>query len=441
MLGTVLLSFPNCIYEEGSLSLIDALFISTSATCVTGLCPVDFPVVFTQYGQIIVLFLIQIGGLGIITITSFFALSIMGAIPFRSTLMIKDFIMESNSSNISGLLHRVIYTTLAIEAIGAIFIYFTLRNQLIIPKGELLYFSVFHSISAFCNAGFSIWPGGLCTPDLIQNNYFYYIISALIILGGIGFPIYSNLFKIISTRIKDTICMIKKRHYTKTLHSWDLNSIIVIKVTAILLLFSTAYFLIFEWNGILNGLSISQKIAQAFFNAVLPRTAGFSSQDISSLSPLTFIVIILLMWIGGAPQSTAGGIKVTSFYLMIKNSLALLTERGKLESNKREISRISVQRAFASIFLTTLTIFAGCILLMFTEDGIQVHRLLFEVVSAIGTVGSSMNVTPELSNIGKVIITVIMFIGRIGIITFITSFIHHKKTPYYRYPEGHIIVS
>ncbi len=441
IVGAILLSFPNSTYQEGNLSVVDALFVSTSATCVTGLCPVNFTTTFTLYGQIVVLCLIQIGGLGVVTLTSFFALSLMGALPFNSSLMIKDLISENSSNNISSLVIRIIGTTLTIEAIGAVFIYMTTRDYLLGTHIELIYFSIFHSISAFCNAGFSINDGGLCTPNLIVNNSFYYIISFLIILGGIGFPVYQNLFKVIGIRLRNLLKRISRKRVKRYVHQWDLNSIIVLRMTSFLLIAGTAYFLIFEWNGLLSGLSIDNKISQAFFNSVLPRTAGFTSQDITSLTPLTFIVIILLMWIGGAPQSTAGGIKVTTFTILLRNAICQIRGLGRVEINKNEVSNISVQRALAMVVLNVSVIFCAYIALLFTDPHIEANRLLFEVFSAIGTVGSSMNVTPELSNTGKSIITAVMFIGRIGIITILASFIKQRKNLNYRYPSGYILIN
>lgn len=441
MIGTIMLSFPNCTRFDGSLDIIDALFISTSATCVTGLCPVDFVGTFTLYGQIVVLILIQIGGLGVITITSFFALSIMGAIPYSSTLMIKDLVADSKDNNISSLITRIISTTIAIEIIGAFMIFFSIGHNLSDNTLYNIYFAVFHSISAFCNAGFSISQTGLCIPELLSSNSFYYSLSALIILGGIGFPIYSNIINNLKIHINNLFQSIKRRRVKRYIHEWDLNSLVVLKMTAILILGGTAYFLIFEWHGMLDGLSITQKITQAFYNATLPRTAGFSSQDISTLKPLTYIVLIMLMFIGGAPQSTAGGIKVTSFYILIKNAISIVKGMNRLEIGHREISKISINRAFAAIGLSVLVILFSLIALLFTDPLISTHKLLFEVVSALGTVGSSMNVTGNLSSAGKIIITITMFIGRIGIVTLLASFIKQHKNLSYKYPQGHIIVS
>lgn len=441
IIGAAFLSFPNSTYGEGNISIIDALFVSTSATCVTGLCSVPFTETFTLYGQIVVLFLIQIGGLGVVTLTSFFALSLMGALPFNSSLMIRDLISEDNSNSISGLVIRIVSTTLAIEAVGALMIFITTSNNLIGTFADRLYFSVFHSISAFCNAGFTIHQGGLGAPDLINNNFFYYIISFLIIFGGIGFPIYSNIFKIISKKIKNLIRFISKKRVNRNIHQWDLNSSVVIKTTFALLLFGTLYFLVFEWNGMLAGLSIEGKIAQAFFNAVLPRTAGFSSQDISNLAPTTFIVIILLMWIGGAPQSTAGGIKVTTFWMMIRNALCQIKGINRVEMRQREVSQLSTNRAFATVVISLITIAIAYFLLLFTDGGLEPRKLLFEVISALGTVGSSMGVTESLSELGKIIITIVMFIGRIGFITILASFVKQDKYLNYRYPSGHILIN
>lgn len=441
VIGAVLLNLPNSTYQEGNLSIVDAIFVSTSATCVTGLCPVDFTATFTLYGQLVVLALIQIGGLGVVTITSFFALSLMGALPFSSSMMIKDLISEDKTKSISSLVVKIVSTTFAIEACGALLIFISMGDGPIINFWEKFYFSVFHSISAFCNAGFSNYPGSLGDSSLVPNNSLYYIVSSLIILGGIGFPVYTNLFKIISMRFRQLFRRLKKMRVKRYVHSWDINSVIVLEMTLALLVLATAYFLVFEWNGMLASLPVESKIAQAFFNAVLPRTAGFTSQDISSLNGVTFLVILLLMWIGGAPQSTAGGIKVTTVWVMIKNAYSQIRGRDAVEIRNRTVSSISVKRAFAGVFLTTFTIIVAFTALLCTEQGIAPHKLLFETVSAIGTVGSSMNVTTELSTAGKYIISGVMFAGRIGIITIISAFFHKKKTINYRYPGGDILIN
>lgn len=440
-IGTVLLSVPNSTYEEGSnLPFVDALFVSTSATCVTGLCTVDFMNTFTLYGQIVVLVLIQIGGLGVVTLTSFFALSLIGALPFNSSMMLKDLISEDSTTNIRGVVIRIVTTTFTLEAIGAAAIFFSLGNYPIASFWDKIYFSVFHAISAFCNAGFSNYPDGLGSPTLTGNNTLYYVISLLVIMGGIGFPVFTNFFKIIAIRCSQFIRRLEKKRVKRYLHSWGLNSMIVIKITLLLLIFGTAYFLIFEWNGMLSGYSVWGKIAQAFYNAVLPRTAGFGSQDISSVKPLTYIVIVLLMWIGGAPQSTAGGIKVTTIWIMFKNAYCQVRGLNHVETHKREISAFSVNRAFATVTITVGMIFVSYVALMFTEAGVEPRKLLFEVVSAISTVGSSMGITADLSVAGKYIITFIMFAGRIGVITLVSSFLSHKDLPQYRYPSEHVLM-
>lgn len=441
LVGAVLLNFPNSTYQEGNFSLVNALSVSTSATCVTGLCPVEFTETFTLYGQLVILALIQVGGLGIITITSFFALSLLGALPFNSSMMIKDLISEESSTSISSLVLRIIYTTLAIEVCGAILIFFSLGDAPLSGFWNKFYFSAFHAISAFCNAGFSNFPGSLGAPSLVLNNSLYYIVSTLIILGGIGFPVYTNLFHAIAIHFRQLVRRLEGLHVKRHIHTWDINSIIVIRMTFALLVLGTAYFLIFEYNGMLAGLPIKSKIAQAFFNSVLPRTAGFTSQDISTLTPLTFIIIIFLMWVGGAPQSTAGGIKVTTLWIMIKNAYSQIRGRDAVEIHQRSVSPNSVKRAFAVVFLTTAVIFVAFIALLFTEPEIAPHKLLFETFSAIGTVGSSMNVTPLLSDAGKIIITLVMFIGRIGIITVLAAFFRQNKKTNYRYPSGDLLVN
>ena len=438
-IGTALLLFPNSTYN--GISFIDALFTATSATCVTGLVSVPFSETFTLSGQLIVLFLIQTGGLGVITITTFFAVFFTQGFTVNSEYIIKDIISGNRSSKLISLVTRIITVTIIMELAGAALIYIYTAPHLEMEEWNKIYFSVFHSISAFCNAGFSTMPQNLAEPALVNIGPLYLIISVLIIFGGIGFPIFSNILKITAHRIRQVYMYIRYRKFTRFVREWDMNSIIVIRTTAILIVAGMTYLLLFEWNGILSQFSNEDKIIQAFFNSVTPRTAGFNSIDTSALKAVTLYMVLIFMWIGGAPQSTAGGIKVTTFALMIRNAVQLVRGSDRVEFYGREISALSVTRAFATVVFSLLTILAAQIILVKTNPDIEPLKLFFEAVSAIGTVGLSMGVTEELLPAGKIVITVLMFAGRAGVVTLLSAFIRSHTQNRYRYPGADILIN
>lgn len=439
IVGTSLLLLPNSTYY--GISFTDALFISTSATCVTGLSSIPFTETFTTTGQIVVLALIQIGGLGVITITSFFALFFMGGITVQGEYVLKDIISGNRSSKLLSLLLKIVLVTFTIEAIGALFIYLSTHNHLDMSQGEKLFFAVFHSISAFCNAGFSTLPQNLSDPQITHIAPLYLIVSFLIVSGGIGFPIFFNIIKIAGHRVYNLIKIISKKKRFRYVREWDMNSIVVIRTTAILILTGLVAFLAFEWNGALKDFSSTEKIVQALFNSVTTRTAGFNSVDTASLNKLTIYLFLILMWIGGAPQSTAGGIKVTTFALMVRNAVQMIKGEERIEFHGREISSASVTRAFATVFFSIAFIFTAFVLLSIWEPTIDAQDLLFEIVSAIGTVGLSAGITTSLSDPGKFTIIVLMFIGRVGVITFISAFVKSRMAKRHRYPGADILIN
>lgn len=438
-IGTTLLMFPNSTYN--GISFTDALFTATSATCVTGLVSVPFSETFTLSGQLVVLFLIQAGGLGVITITTFFAVFFTQGFSVNSEYIIKDIISGNRSSKLISLVTRIVTVTFIMEIAGALLIYLYTSPHLEMEEWEKIYFSVFHSISAFCNAGFSTMPDNLASESLIHIGPFYLVISFLIIFGGIGFPIFTNILRIAGHRVRQLYMYFRFGKFTRFVREWDMNSIIVLRTTAILIIAGMTYLLIFEWNGILAQFSGEDKLIQAFFNSVTPRTAGFNSVDTAALKAVTLYMFILFMWIGGAPQSTAGGIKVTTFALMIRNAFQLVRGYDRVEFHGREISSLSVTRAFATVVFSFLTIITAYIILVKIHPGIEPVKLFFETVSAIGTVGLSMGVTEELLPSGKIVITVLMFAGRVGMITLLSAFFRSHVKNRYRYPGADILIN
>lgn len=442
LVGTGLLMLPRCTIS--GISWVDSLFISTSAVCVTGLTSVDLTTTFTTEGFVVILLLIQIGGLGVMTLTSFFALFFMGNTSLYNQLVVRDMV---NSKSLGSLLSTLLYTlgfTLVIETMGMITIWLSIHGTMGMNLEEELAFAVFHSISAFCNAGFSTLPGNLGNPLMMNNhNSFYVLISILVILGGIGFPILVNLKEIIFYRLKrmTQFLLRKNKVSAKSVQLYNLNTRIVVTMTFLLLAVGTLILLAFEWNHAFAGMSIAEKCTHAFFNAACPRTAGFSSVDFSLFGIQSILIYILLMWIGGGAQSTAGGIKVNAFAVVILNLAAVIRGSQRVEVHGRELAHDSIRRSNATVVMSLIILFVSIFLLSWLEPTLPLLSLTFEAVSALSTVGSSLNLTPLLQESSKLVIVVLMFVGRVGLITMMLGIVKQKKNTKYKYPSDNIIIN
>ena len=442
LVGTGLLMLPRCTIS--GISWVGSLFISTSAVCVTGLTSVDLTTTFTTEGFVVILLLIQIGGLGVMTLTSFFALFFMGNTSLYNQLVVRDMV---NSKSLGSLLSTLLYTlgfTLVIETMGMITIWLSIHGTMDMNLEEELAFAVFHSISAFCNAGFSTLPGNLGNPLMMNNhNLFYALISILVILGGIGFPILVNLKEIIFYRLKrmTQFLLRKNKVSAKSVQLYNLNTRIVVTMTFLLLTVGTLILLAFEWNHAFAGMSIAEKCTHAFFNAACPRTAGFSSVDFSLFGIQSILIYILLMWIGGGAQSTAGGIKVNAFAVVILNLAAVIRGSQRVEVHGRELAHDSIRRSNATVVMSLIILFVSIFLLSWLEPTLPLLSLTFEAVSALSTVGSSLNLTPLLQESSKLVIVVLMFVGRVGLITMMLGIVKQKKNTKYKYPSDNIIIN
>ncbi|MBQ3539436.1 MAG: potassium transporter [Bacteroidaceae bacterium] len=442
-IGALLLLLPRSTLEHIRLPIVDALFISTSAVCVTGLSTVEIANTFTMEGQIIIALLIQIGGLGIMTITSFFALFFMDGIGLYSQFSLKNMI-ASSSDSLKSVLTNVLGFTFVIEIIGAILIWFSIHSTMGMLLDDEIFFSLFHSISAFCNAGFSTLEGNLGNDLILYNhNIFYLIISLLIVLGGIGFPILMSLKKILLYYGSDLLhkTFRKKEQRPRYMHIADINTKIVLYSSIYLILLGTISIALFEWNGAFSSFSADEKIVQSLFNAVAPRTAGFNSVAPSDFTRVTIILYLVLMWIGGGSQSTAGGIKVNTFAVALASLKSLIKGEHSTTLFNREITYSSIRRTLVVVFGSICTIALFYVALLLLEPSIPSIDLLFECVSAFSTVGSSLGITPLLGNISKILLVVLMFLGRVGFITVLMSILPQKEQPKYRLPKEDIIIN
>ena len=440
LVGTGLLMLPNA--STRGIHFVDALFTATTSVCVTGLTTVDVATQFTAAGHIIILLLIQVGGIGVMTFTSFFALSFMGETSINSQLILKDMLSEERLGGLFKVVINILFVTLFIEAIGAYLIFQSVSGTLPGGTSEELFYAVFHSVSGFCNAGISTLSGNLNDP-LVQTNYsLRVIISGLVIFGGLGFPILFNYLKLLRHVVINSFNIVigKQKHYIHTPHIINAHSYIVITSTIVLILVGSLSYLFFEYNNTLAGLPTEGKLATALLGGVTPRTAGFNPTNIPMLTHTTMVIMMILMFIGAGPMSTGGGIKVTAMFVAMAATFNVMRNKRDLEVRGRRITTYTIRRSLAVIIVYLTWLAFSTILLSWTEKDIPLFSIVFELISALSTAGLSINLTPSLSETGKVIVAISMFIGRIGVLTFFTSLMKEYKEQVYAYPKEHILM-
>lgn len=441
-IGAMLLKLPNA--TVGNLSLIDALFTSTSAVCVTGLIVVDTGTYFTLFGQSIILFLIQIGGLGIMTFASYFSFFFTGGSSYETQLMLKDISSTNTLGEVFNTLKRIILLTLMIEGLGAVLIFSSLSSGNFDSFFDQTFFSIFHSISAFCNAGFSNLENGLSESGFSFNYNLHLIIFGLFFIGGIGFPIVFNLYKYLKYLIKNRVIpMLLKQKRKNLITPWviNLNSRIVLFTSFTLIILGTLAILVFEYHNSLANHSLYGKIVTSLFTASTPRTAGFNTLDINSLQFSTIMLIFLLMWIGASPGSTGGGIKTSTFAIATLNFWSLARGKERLELFRREIAPISIRRAFAIISLSLVVIGVGVFSIAYFDNDKKLIDIAFECFSAYSTVGLSLGITDSLSNPSKFIIILIMLVGRVSMLSILIAIVNKEKRKNYRYSKEEILIN
>lgn len=436
LIGAFLLMMPSA--TTNGITFTNALFTSTSAVCVTGLAVVDTANAFTIVGQSIILVLIQLGGIGILTFTSFFAFFFRGSSSFKEGLNTKDFIASEGLKDVFRAALNVVLFTLGVELIGAIFVYASVLNNPAIENK--FFFSIFHSISAFCNAGFSILSAGLYDVGLRFNYFLQWIIMILIVLGGLGHNIIFNFYQYIKNYI---IELFENKIVHKKIRIITLNTRIVIYTTAILLVVGFVFLFISEYNATMTEhKTLFGKITTAGFNSVTPRTAGFNAVDFSQMTVPSLLFVIFLMWIGGSPASTAGGIKTSTFALATLNIFTVATGRSRIQIYGRRISSISTARAFAIMCISLITIGISIVLmLIFEPKDTPLLTVAFECFSAYSTVGLSLNYTPTVTEPSKYVLIFCMFIGRIGMLNLMVGMLQKLNHQFYEYPKDNILIN
>lgn len=421
LIGAFLLMLPISSQSGESTGFINALFTSTSAVCVTGLVVVDTGTYWSTFGKTIIMLLIQVGGLGFMTMTTTVAILLGKKIGLKNRILMQEALNQFSLSGIIRLTKYVVYFTLAIEGVGAVLLSFRFIPMFGAVKG--IYYSIFHSISAFCNAGFDIMGNNQGLTGFAEDNYITMIIAILLIVGGLGFAVLVDF--------------VRTREYKKM----SLHTRFVLLVTGLLLLIGTVLMFALEYNNTLADFSIADKMTASFFLSASPRTAGFNTVDLPSLTMPTKFLTIILMFIGGSPGSTAGGIKTTTFGMMFLSILAVIRGEEDIHFMKRRISKQILNKGLAIIFISIFVLTFMILALTITETGFTMEQIMFEAFSAFGTVGLSLGITPYLSVVGKILVVALMFFGRVGPLTIVLA-ISSKgdKKPLLRYPEGKIIV-
>jgi trk system potassium uptake protein TrkH len=437
--GTLLLWLPWASRGD-PLGLVDALFTATSATCVTGLVVVDTGTHFTLFGQLVILALVQVGGLGIMTLGTFFIVSLGGRMGWRGRDLLSRTLTGDPRTDLLGLLRNVFYLTMAVELIGA----FVLTGRFLdhMPFHRAIYHGIFHSISAFCNAGFSLNADSFIgwQHDPVVNL----TLVGLIVVGGLGFAVLVELGRRLRRPERDR----EGRRLRPQGRGLSLHTRLTLVFTVVLILVGMLFFLLLEWRDTIAPLRLGEKLLAALFQSVTARTAGFNTVPIEHASNATLFLLILLMFVGGAPGSCAGGIKVTTFGILF--ALAANRIRGVAEVNVfgRRIPDRTLSEALGIAALATTVVVLFTFLLVSIEVGTasfdttrgEFIRLAFEAVSAFGTVGLSTGVTPGLSTVGRLLITLLMFIGRLGPLTMALAVAGRVRPSAYRYVEEGVMV-
>lgn len=420
--GALLLMLPAATVPGKSTSWLEALFTATSAVCVTGLVVVDTGTHYSLFGQLVVLGLIQVGGLGFMTMSTLLALIWGRKINLRERLLIKESLNAISLEGVVRLTRYVLLFTLAIEATGALLLASRWVPQLGWKKG--LYYGVFHSVAAFCNAGFDLM-GPVSGPfssltayreDLVVNL----VVASLIVLGGLGFAVLADIYR--------------HRRFSRL----SVHSKLVLIVSLFLIAGGGILFFLLERNGVLQGLDGKGKILASLFQVVTPRTAGFNTVDLAQLQEATRFLLVVLMFIGASPGSTGGGIKTTTFATLVLMVWSIITGRQMAAFGRR----LPLEAALKSIAIALLAVaLVICITFVLTlTERADFLTLLFEAVSAFGTVGLTMGITPFLSTAGKLLIIFTMFAGRVGPLTVALAVWQQEMPLQYRFPEEKIIV-
>ena len=420
LIGAILLSLPISSSSGESTNFLDSLFTSTSAVCVTGLVTLDTSSHWSTFGQTVIMTLIEIGGLGFMSFAVLISLILGKKITLRERLVMQE---AMNTYSIQGLVKMVRYVlifTVSVQFFGALLLSTQFVPEYGISKG--VFYSIFHSISAFCNAGFDLF--GTSLMGYSSNAVVILVISALIIIGGLGFTVLLEIYEF------------------KGIKKLSLHSKLVIITSLILIVGGTVLMFLFELNNkaTFGNMNMQDKLLNSFFASVSPRTAGFNSVVTTDMTMASKFLTIILMIIGGSPGSTAGGLKTVTCGILFLTVLSVIRGREDTEVFGRRFTKEVVYKSFTIVFIALALVIGVTMILSYTEVGASFIDLLYEATSALGTVGLTLGLTPKLSSIGKVLIIIMMYLGRVGPLTVMLALTRKKKKSGYKYPEGKILI-
>jgi len=434
--GSGLLMLPNV--HIGKISYFEALFTSASAICVSGLSIIDLTEMLTFKGNFILLFLFQIGGLGVMGFTGLFAFAFTGTVSFKDRILLKDIFSSDTMGDIFSFLAKMLSITLLFESIGAVAIYLSIAD---IDIQDPIFFSIFHSVSAFCNCGISTLPDGFANPLVADNNTLLMIIAILTSLGGIGFPVLIALYSTIRNKTAHLLGIQVDRRSTLSHVGADMATHIVIIATLGILVLGTVGYYFLELGNTLADDTMGSRWVKSFFCCATARTAGFNVSDISCWSNATMAFIMGIMWVGASPGSTGGGIKTTTFALLLCSIVSFIRGNRYIEIGYHRIGFETISRVLVLISMSLLIIFTAFILFAVFEPDKNPLRLFFDTVSMYSTTGLSMTGTDTLSLPSKVLTMVMMFLGRVGPLTLLSGLFVSRKTKYAKYPYKNLTIN
>lgn len=419
LIGTLLLMLPVATVDARGLAWLDAMFMATSAVCVTGLVVVDTGTALTRFGQMVILVMVQIGGLGFMSLAAMIAVLLGKRITINDRVILKESFNQLSLQGIVRVVRAIVLLTFVIECIGAVVLAWSFAQTM--PLGDAIYNGVFHAVSAFNNAGFDLF-----TTSLINYNSNPVVMSCVMILltiGGMGLLVWQNAIQ-----------------YGWRVAHWSLHSKIVGVTTVALLTVGSVLVFFFEYRAVaFADFSLGEKVLNSIFQSATSRTAGFFSVTMTSLTTATIVVMMILMFIGASPGSTGGGIKTTTFALAILTVYNVLRGRSEIHVGQRTVTAPLLLKSFAVVFVAISWVMLATLILTVTESA-PFLWLVFEVVSAFATVGLTLGATPELSEIGKLVIITTMYIGRVGPLVLFAALMLRSRAPLYRHPEESVLV-
>ncbi len=429
IIGGLLLMLPKASPIDNPVNVHDAFFTATSAVCVTGLSTVNIAYDYTSLGRFIIICLIQIGGIGVMTLSSFFATLVLGGLSYRMRIMVKDILSEDSLSEVSNVLKKITIFTFAFELIGAVSLYFSLGGGIDFNVKTAIT-ALFHSISAFCNAGFSTFPEGLTSSHVQQNIPFLSTVMFLIFFGGIGYFAFANMFSYILFKNKS---FDNRRRLTLTTRTVFITTFILIVIGTISI-FLAESFPAEKW------MDAGDRLFHSLFLSITSRTAGFNSVNLDGLNHATWFIVIVLMWIGASPGSTGGGIKTTTFAVIVLHFISYIRSKDHIEIFHRQVTSATLEKAKMIFISSVITVSILLFAIVCLQPEMSFEALLFDVVSAISTTGLTLDITYRLIVPSKYILIALMFIGRVGVLSFFLAFFSPKKELKYILPEERIMV-